>query len=81
LDNRILCKYFGLNEATIKKYKVVRMKIYIQRNLLKKIHLKIYKILMNLVKITIMKEKRMILKWKYDTINTLKEVKLWEITN
>ena len=57
------------------------MKIYIQRNLLKKIHLKIYKILMNLVKIKIMKEKRMILKWKYDTINTLKEVKLWEITN
>ena len=57
------------------------MKIYIQRNLLKKIHLKICKILMNLVKITIMKEKKMILKWKYDTINTLKEVKLWEITN
>ena len=40
-------------------------KIYIQRKLLKKIHLKIYKIPMNLVKITIMKKIKTILRWKF----------------
>lgn len=35
---------------------------------------------MNLIKITIMKEKKMILKWNYDTMH-MRGVKTWVIMN
>ena len=59
-------KLFG-KEKEREKYMDVAEDLY-SKKLLKKIHLKIYKILMNLVKITIMREIKTILIWKFRCI-------------